>query len=134
VLRQIERWIAGLPPYGALALFLVPSATLLPIKLLALWLIGQGHAGLGLSVIIAAKVAGTAILARLFALTQPALMRLAWFARLYTRWVTFKNDLLARVRASAGWRMAQALKDQVKAMARSLAQAGTRLWRSWQGD
>ncbi|MEY2654855.1 MAG: hypothetical protein RLZZ524_1883, partial [Pseudomonadota bacterium] len=93
VLRQVERWIAGLPPYGALALFVAPSAALLPIKLLALWLIGQGHAGLGLGVIIAAKLAGTAILARLFALTQPALMRLAWFARLYTRWVAFKDTL-----------------------------------------
>jgi hypothetical protein len=134
VLRQIERWIAGLPPYGALALFILPSATLLPIKLLALWLIGQGHAGLGVSVIIAAKVAGTAILARLFALTQPALMRLAWFARLYTRWVTFKTDLLTRVRASAGWRLAHALAEQARALARSLAQAGARLWRSWQGD
>lgn len=134
VLRQIERWIASLPPYGALALFLLPSAMLLPIKLLALWLIGQGHAGPGLTVIVAAKLAGTAILARLFALTQPALMRLAWFARLYMRWVTFKNELLARVRASAGWKLAHALADQARALARSLALAGTRLWRRWQGD
>jgi hypothetical protein len=134
VLRQVERWIAGLPPYGALALFLLPSATLLPIKLLALWLIGRGHAGLGLSVILAAKLVGTAILARLFSLTQPALMRLAWFARLYNRWVTFKNDLLARVRASAGWRLARAGVEQTRALARSLAQAGARLWRRWQGD
>jgi hypothetical protein len=134
VLRQIERWITSLPPYGALALFLLPSATLLPIKLLALWLIGQGHAGLGLTVIIAAKVAGTAILARLFALTQPALMRLAWFARLYTRWVTFKNELLARVRASAGWRLAHAMVAQTRALARSLMQAGARWWHNRQGD
>ncbi|MFM2120185.1 MAG: hypothetical protein RL722_1653, partial [Pseudomonadota bacterium] len=120
VLRQIEAWIARLPPYGALALFLLPSVSLLPIKLLALWLIGQGHAGLGLSVIVAAKLAGTAILARLFALTQPALMRLAWFARLFTRWMAFKDALLARARASAAWRAAVALRAQLSAAARSV--------------
>ena len=134
VLRQIERWIASLPPYGALALFVLPSLALLPIKLLALWLIGQGHAGLGLTVIIAAKLAGTAILARLFALTQPALMRLTWFARIYTRWVAFKNELITRARASAGWKLAHAVAEQALALARSLAQAGARVWRSWQGE
>ena len=39
-------WVEGrihqLPPYGALAIFLLPTLLLLPVKLLALWLIGQG--------------------------------------------------------------------------------------------
>ncbi|TDP72394.1 hypothetical protein [Roseateles toxinivorans] len=101
--RQIERWVGGLPPYAALALFIVPTVLLLPVKLLALWLIGIGRAGLGLAVIVLAKLVGTAVMARLFQLTQPALMRLAWFARLYTRWLAWKTALLAQVRASRAW-------------------------------
>ena len=58
---------------------------LLPIKLSALWLIDQGHAAWGLAVILAAKAMGTAVVAHLFSLTQPALMRLDWFAHRYTR-------------------------------------------------
>jgi hypothetical protein len=50
------------------------------------------------------------VVARLFTLTQPALMRLAWFARLHGRWVPWKEALLARVRASAPWRLARALR------------------------
>jgi len=102
--REIERWVAGLPPYAALALFIVPTLLLLPVKLLALWLISIGRAGLGLSVIVLAKLLGTAVMARLFQLTQPALMRLAWFARLYTRWLDWKTALLAQVRASEAGR------------------------------
>ena len=50
--------------------------------------------------------------ARLFTLTQPALMRLAWFAALYGRWTRWKDRLLARVRASKPWRVARVLKKR----------------------
>ncbi len=108
--RWVERWVRGLPPYAALALFAVPALLLLPVKLAALWLIHQGRTVLGLLIILTAKVVGTAIVARLFTLSQPALMRLGWFARLYTRWSAWKDALLAWVRASAAWRAARALK------------------------
>jgi len=35
-------------------------------------------------------------------------MRLGWFARLYGRWVAWKEALLAWARASTVWRQAQA--------------------------
>jgi hypothetical protein len=46
--------------------------------------------------------------ARLFALTQPALMRLAWFARLYGWWKPWKDALIARVKSSPVWLAAAA--------------------------
>ncbi len=103
-LRWLEQRIAALPPYAALAVFIVPAAALLPVKLLALWFIAQGHAVFGVLVIIGAKVIGTAIVARLYMLTQASLMRLAWFARVYARWSAFKERVVAMVRASAAWR------------------------------
>jgi hypothetical protein len=119
-LRWIERRIRALPPYAALALFLIPLLSLLPFKLLALYWLSQGHAVLGLGAILLAKVVGTAVTARLFMLTQPTLMRLAWFARWFTRWMAFKNAILARVRASAAWRQWTALKQAVQARWRRL--------------
>jgi hypothetical protein len=113
-LRWAERRIQILPPYGALALFLLPTLLLLPVKLLALWLIGQGKVFAGTLVILGAKVVGTAIVARLFTLTQPALMRLAWFARLYGQWTVWKTALLAQVRASWAWRFARVVKHRMK--------------------
>ena len=87
---------------------------LLPIKLSALWLINQGHAALGVTVILGAKVIGTAIVAHLFSLTQPALMRLPWFAHSYTQWTGWKSRLLAQVRASTIWRASRVLKRQLR--------------------
>jgi hypothetical protein len=109
-LPWLEQRIRHLPSYAALALFLLPSLMLLPVKLLALWLIGNQHVLLGTTVIVAAKVVGTAIVARLFTLTQPALMQLAWFAALYAGWTTWKEALLAHVRASWPWRWGRAMK------------------------
>jgi hypothetical protein len=113
-LAWLERRIAALPPYAALAVFAVPALALLPLKLGALWLIGRGHALLGLLLIVGAKLAGTAIVARLYALTQHALLRLAWFARLHARWVDWKTALLARVRASWAWEAARAARRWIE--------------------
>jgi hypothetical protein len=106
-LRWLEQRIQALPPYAALALFLLPTLALLPVKLLALWFIGQGRVLMGTLVLVGAKIVGTAIVARLFALTQPVLMQLAWFATLYDRWHGWKERLLARVRRARVWRQAR---------------------------
>jgi hypothetical protein len=119
---RLEARITHLTPYPALALFGLPALSLLPVKLLALMLIGQSRPVLGVLVIVLAKVLGTAVVARLYALTQPALMQLAWFARLHTRWVVWKDALLLRVRASLPWRWARRLRS-----------AARRRWRQWQG-
>jgi hypothetical protein len=112
-LAWIERVIARLPPYAALVVFMLPALLLLPLKLAALWLIGQGQKLLGLALIVGAKLVGTALVAHLFQLTQPALMTLPWFARLYARWTAWKAALLARVRASWAWRVGRVVKRRV---------------------
>ncbi len=113
-LRWVEGRIRRLPPYAALALFGVPTLMLLPVKLLALWFIGHGQLLVGTLVIAAAKVLGTAVVARLYALTQPALMQLPWFARWHGRWVGWKNALLARVRASWAWRAGRVWRRRIR--------------------
>lgn len=121
-LRWVEGAVRRLPPWAAVLVFAVPSLMLLPIKLLALWTIGHGHVLLGMLIIVAAKLVGTAVLARLFTLTQPALLQLAWFAWVYTRWVRLKAVLLARVRASWPWRVGRVLKRQWR-----------QRWQAWRG-
>jgi hypothetical protein len=110
----VERQIARLPPWGAVALFALPAIALLPVKLVALFAIGRGHAMLGVGVLLAAKLLGTAILARLFTLTQPALMRLAWFARWYPRWKAWKDAVFEQVRRSGPSRAGRRLKARAR--------------------
>ncbi len=120
VLRQLEALIARAPPWAALLVFLIPGLLLLPVKIGALWLIAHGQRLLGLAVIVVAKLVGTAVAARLFTLTRPALLRMPWFARLYARWSAWKQLLLDWVRTSALWQGLQALRVQVRQMVRRL--------------
>lgn len=111
--RWFDDAIRNLPPYAALALLSVPALALLPIKVAALWLVGQGHATWGIALILAVKVVGTAVVAHVFGLTQPALMRLPWFAHRYTQWIGWKARLLVQVRTSLPWRTARALRRKL---------------------
>ncbi|MCV2367762.1 hypothetical protein [Roseateles oligotrophus] len=110
VFRQLECLLQRLPPVAALFALLTPTLLLLPVKLLALLLISSGRVGLGLCLIILAKLVGTAIIARLFQLTRPALLRMAWFARVYAGWTIWKTGLLAWVRGSQVWRWSRVFK------------------------
>ncbi|OGL77133.1 hypothetical protein A3E97_03255 [Candidatus Uhrbacteria bacterium RIFCSPHIGHO2_12_FULL_47_12] len=110
IFRHIERLIVKLPPYPALVVFAIPGATLFPIKLFALKLIASDHAMLGLAIIVIAKIIGTAIVARLFTLTKPTLLQLAWFAFVYDRFTIWKHKVVAYAKASTAWRLASELK------------------------
>ena len=112
---RMERKIQGLPPWGAVLVFGVPVLALLPVKLLALYLFGAGHTWLGLELLIGAKLFGTAVMARLFQLTQPALMQYGWFAHLYPRWKSWKDGLIMWIRASTVWQQARIVKAQARA-------------------
>ena len=114
IFRQIEPLIAGLPPYGALAMFATPSLLLIPVKLAALWFIAHGQPAFGFLVAAAAKVAGTALVARLFTLTKPNLLRIGWFAALHERVVAFKARIYGAIKATAIYRAAHPRYSRVK--------------------
>lgn len=118
VLRELEQWIASRSPKTSLLLYLVPMLALLPVKLLAAFAITQGYAVFGLLVILLAKLGGTAILARLFALTQPQLMQLPLFALWYARFLRFKAYINERLAESPTWQAAHRGIQQVRAMLR----------------
>jgi hypothetical protein len=119
-LDSLERRIARLPAYVALVVTFAPVLLAVPVKLAAVWLIARGQALTGLAMIIGVKVVGTAVLARLFALTQPTLMQLPWFARLHGRWRAWKAEVLQWLHATTAWRWAQAVTERVRQALRGL--------------
>lgn len=112
--RQIEGFIVRLPPYGALAFFAVPSALLIPVKLIAVYFIAHGHALVGLLTVGAAKIAGTALVARLFTLTRPNLLRIAWFAWLYEKFIAFKTRVYAAIKSTRVYQAAHQIRLRVR--------------------
>ena len=115
VFRWLEARMAALPPYGAMAVFLVPGALLLPVKIAALWLMTRGHPGGGLLIIIAAKIIGTAIVARIFTVCRPALLTVRWFRRFYEGIIRLKNRLYTAIKSMPGWASAVRWKNAFKA-------------------
>ncbi len=114
---RIEAAIQRLPPYLAILLFVVPWAIILPVKLMALWLLATGHAAGGIALFAGGELFGVGFLARIYVLCRPALATLAWFVRLEgwvraaSAWAHARLDRIALWRrtrerlhaAVAGW-------------------------------
>lgn len=115
---RLENQLRQLPPWGALLAFFVPVLLLLPVKVLALFLFSRGHAATALTVLVLAKLVGTAIVARIFQLVERPLMRIPWFARWYPRWKVWKDGIIAQVRASPAWRMGRRIKMRIRTAVR----------------
>lgn len=115
ILRSIESLIVALPPYLALLVFGVPSLLLIPVKLIAFYFIAHGQETLGFLTVLTAKFVGTALVARLFTLTRPKLMRIGWFAWLYERFISFKERLYTRLRSTRIYKAAHEQKLRIKA-------------------
>jgi len=133
VLRQLEAWIARLPPAGAAVVFLLPTTLILPVKLMALHAMAHGHVLRGGLVIIAAKLVATALFARIYVLTRPALMTLPWFVRLNQLFVRWRDWAYAQIEAHPVWRRMRASVAAWRArLAAWRAQRGAgRRWRAW---
>jgi hypothetical protein len=119
----LEAHIQRLPPYGALLVFAMPSILILPLKLIALYLITSGREVAAAVLFIGAKVVGTAIVARLFQLTEAQLLRIPWFAWGYGIVMPWKDALKAWIRESWAWRYGRVVKERVRRFARPLLQA-----------
>ncbi|MEO8753175.1 MAG: hypothetical protein ABI624_10905 [Casimicrobiaceae bacterium] len=82
-LSVVGDWIRRRPPLQALALFAVPLLVIYPFKVLAVVALANGYVALGSAAFVAAKLVATAVFARLYELTEPAVLQFAWirFAR-----------------------------------------------------
>jgi hypothetical protein len=123
IFKQIESLIVGLPPYACLLTFAAPSLLLIPVKLAALYFISHQQATLGLLTAVGAKIAGTALVARIYKLTENKLLQIGWFATLHERFTTFKKKIYAVIKATSVYQAAHAYKLRVKAYLRERKQS-----------
>jgi hypothetical protein len=108
-LTAVGDWIRRRPPAQALSLFVVPVLVIYPFKALALVALARGDIALGGAAFVAAKLAATAVFARLYQLTEPAILRFAW--------VRMGRDGFLRARASIhAWLEAQAPYRRARTM------------------
>ena len=120
VLRRAEALAAGAPPCVALTLFVLPGISLLPFKLAGVYFMAHGKPLLGVATFMAAKVVGTALVARLFTLTKPQLLQIGWFARSYAALLRFKTFVAERLHRHSAYRWAREVLHRWRQQARSL--------------
>ena len=70
---RAEQWIGRQSPPVAFALLVTPLLALIPFKVLAFVLMFAGHGAVGIAVLVADKLVVTALIARLWQLTEPAI-------------------------------------------------------------
>src|ERR1700737_3683036 len=99
-LREIKARLAPsidrLPPSGALILFAVPAAVLLPMKFIGLWLLARGYWLGALGGLAKVKVVGLGVPAFIFELTREKLLLIPSFRWLHDRilaWLAWAHAL-----------------------------------------
>jgi len=125
IIARLEAWISSLSPYAALAIFVAPSLLLIPVKVLALLSMTHGHPTTGVLIVLVAKVLGTALVARLYGLTEQSLSSLPWFVRWRDALLRFKDRMIAQLHATVAWqRVAAGMAALHAATSRFIARLG----------
>ena len=112
--RAAAAWVASLPAYVAMALFLVPVVLMLPFKVAGLWLLARGEIRLGTCVFAMAHILGTAMEAWIFAHARNALLTVRWFAAVHGAFVRLREYLRARVAELQVWRKAKEIFHAIR--------------------
>ena len=89
-------WVRRRKPYQALALFVLPVLSLLPLKGVIVLAFIHGRVFVGVTVLVLEKLIFSAVFAALYQLTAPAITRIGWVLRM-------QNGFLRVRRALHGW-------------------------------
>jgi hypothetical protein len=95
---RLRRSIERLGPYQSLTLLAVPTCLVEPLKLVAVAIAGEGHWITGAVMIIAAYAVSLLVIERLFVIVKPKLLKLRWFARLWSIFVSLRHRFTAPFR------------------------------------
>ena len=98
---MLRRYVEKLSPYQSLALLVIPTSLVEPLKIFAVAIAGAGHWVAGTVTIACAYSVSLLLVERLFEIVKPKLLTLPWFARLWN-WFIVRRDL------ALGW-LCQAL-------------------------
>ena len=117
---RLEAWLRGLPPWGALLAFVTPSLLVVPIKLSAVWFAFHHRYGLSALSVVIGKMLATALIARLYQVLRPTLVKMPWYLSAETWLFDWRDRLYAFVQALPAWQRAKALVQRVRLWMREL--------------
>jgi hypothetical protein len=109
LLSDIESWIRRREKWSALALFVAPVVVIYPFKALALYAMARGYITGGVTAFILAKLVATAVFARLYQLTEHAIIQFRWVRRTRAAFLRGRAFVHAWLNAQPPYRRARVL-------------------------
>jgi hypothetical protein len=103
---SLRRTIEGLGRYPSLFLLALPTATVEPLKLVAVAVAGKGHWITGTAMIVACYAFSLLVVERLFVVVKPKLLMIPWFAKLWEGFVSVRTRVLNILASWIGLRRA----------------------------
>jgi hypothetical protein len=88
---MLRRYVERLSPYQSLALLVIPTSLVEPLKIFAVAIAGAGHWVAGTVTIAGAYAISLLLVERLFEIVKPKLLTLPWFARPWN-WFIIRRD------------------------------------------
>ena len=107
-------WIRRRTPYQALALFLLPVLSLLPLKGMILLAFVHGRALLAITVLVLEKLIFSVIFAALYQLTAPAITQIGWVLWLQEAFLRLRRILHAWLEQQVAYRQARVWLRRVR--------------------
>ena len=114
-LESFEQWLSKTSPAMALVALSIPILIVTPVNLAALVLLANGLILQGILMEVLAKLLGTLLIARVFALTKPQLLTFSFLNLIYTaitRWLQWAHQ---KITETAVYRWTKQLKAEAKA-------------------
>jgi len=113
-LEAFEQWLSQTSPTLALVALSIPLLIVTPINLAAFSLLAYGFILQGILVEVVAKLLGTLLVARVFALTKPQLLTFAWLRVTYTTITGWLQWAHQNITETAVYRWSKSLKAEAK--------------------
>jgi len=107
-------WIRRRTPYQALALFVLPILSLLPLKGAIMLAFIHGRILLGIVVLILEKLIFSAVFAVLYQLTGPAITQIGWVLRRQQAFLRIRRALHAWLERQSAYRHARAWLRRIR--------------------
>ena len=111
---RIHRWVLSLSPYPTLLLFIVPLVILEPAKPAAAYLVGTGHACLGLVLLASAEILKIVLIERLFSVSRDKLLSIPAFAWAYRKYSAVRDWFTSLETWQLAMRWSCAARDAVR--------------------
>ena len=114
-LESFEQWLSQTSPSLALVAFSIPIMIVTPINLVAFGLLAHGLILQGILLELLAKLLGTVLIARVFALTKPQLLTFTFLRVIYTTITGWLQWAHQQITETAVYRWSKQFKAEAKA-------------------